>query len=393
VTGAEPADVDELLEEFAPAPVLPPREPRELPAARFVRTPIPFAWASTIAHDPEELREIAENTLTAAGLSVWFGDSNAGKTTHVLHLAFCMVEGRPWLGKRTERGAVIWVAGEGAASVRRRMEAHRRHFSSELQLFGLIPTALSLMDPSLDVDDLIELIKAKAAEIGQPIQMVVVDTVIDAMSGGNENAVEDMARLISAVKRIRDETGAHVALIHHTGKDAAKGARGHSSLRAAVDTEIEATDKGGGLHELHVTKQRDLASKGMRLCGRFVPVELGTSQWGNSITACVVEDLEAPSEHVAAAMAAVSRERADSTCLRGFKRLLEMGVKPTDAKNSGDYLPSQLLDKGLADGFDKAELAAAMHRVMTAGTFTRGVVGSYTNRNPKYGLVLASESP
>ena len=30
-----------------------------------------------------------------------------------------------------------------------------------------------------------------------------------------------------------------VLLVHHTGKDAAKGARGHSSLRAAIDTEID----------------------------------------------------------------------------------------------------------------------------------------------------------
>ena len=28
-------------------------------------------------------------------------------------------------------------------------------------------------------------------------------------------------------------------LVHHTGKDTAKGARGHSLLRAATDTEIE----------------------------------------------------------------------------------------------------------------------------------------------------------
>lgn len=33
------------------------------------------------------------------------------------------------------------------------------------------------------------------------------------------------------------ETSAAVALIHHAGKDASKGARGHSSLRGAVDTQ------------------------------------------------------------------------------------------------------------------------------------------------------------
>ena len=33
-------------------------------------------------------------------------------------------------------------------------------------------------------------------------------------------------------------------IIHHSGKDKSKGSRGHSSLRAAVDTEIKVKQEG-----------------------------------------------------------------------------------------------------------------------------------------------------
>ncbi len=48
-----------------------------------------------------------------------------------------------------------------------------------------------------------------------------------------------MGALVRCMDLIRQETGACVLFVHHSGKDAAKGARGHSLLRAAIDTEIE----------------------------------------------------------------------------------------------------------------------------------------------------------
>ena len=62
---------------------------------------------------------------------------------------------------------------------------------------------------------------------------------------------------------LRVGTGAHAMLLHHTGKDVSQGARGHSSLRAAVDTEIEMTwDKEGQSGLATVTKQRDSRTEG-----------------------------------------------------------------------------------------------------------------------------------
>jgi hypothetical protein len=55
-----------------------------------------------------------------------------------------------------------------------------------------------------------------------------------------------MGLALSHCKHIYEVTGAIVLLVHHSGKDAAKGARGWSGIRAAADTEIEIVGIHGG---------------------------------------------------------------------------------------------------------------------------------------------------
>ena len=60
----------------------------------------------------------------------------------------------------------------------------------------------------------------------------------------------------AAAARIASETGALIVIITHTGKDADRGARGHSSLRAAADAELYVHAEGD-TKIIQVTKMRD----------------------------------------------------------------------------------------------------------------------------------------
>jgi RecA-family ATPase len=81
-------------------------------------------------------------------------------------------------------------------------------------------------------------------------------------------------------------------------------------------------------------------------------------------------------------------EATDRVLLDALPRLQAVGVMPSDAKNSADYLPAQIIAKGYAQGQSKKDLATSMHRLMGAGRLHRDVVGKYSNRAPKYGLVI-----
>ena len=254
---------------------------------------LPLEWASDIDRSQLGVKEIVSGVLTDGGFSMVYGDSNSGKTYMVMHMCLCIASGRPWLGCEVDRGLVIYVACESAMSIRRRYVAHCQHFGLDnVTGFGIVPATVNLMDPSADVDKLVDLILAQIPAHGEPVQLIVIDTLARAMTGGNENDSADMSRLVSGVDRLREATGTHVMVIHHSGKDAAKGARGHSSLRAGLDTEMEVTaDEASGIHTARITKQRDLATKGRRFSARFVSVELGIDQWGKPTTACALEDV------------------------------------------------------------------------------------------------------
>ena len=72
-----------------------------------------------------------------------------------------------------------------------------------------------------------------------PLAIVVIDTLNRVMPGGDENSSEDMGAVIAAAKLIEREFDCVVLFVHHSGKDEAKGSRGHSSLKGATDAEID----------------------------------------------------------------------------------------------------------------------------------------------------------
>jgi len=186
------------------------------------------------------------------------------------------------MGRRTQAGLVVYVAAESPASVRSRLQAYQAHHRCKVPNFAIVQAPVNLHQSDDDTELLIHAVKAVERHTGQRAALVIGDTLARLSAGANENSGEDMGLVVRRFDRIRAETGAHFMLIHHSGKDTAKGARGHSSLRAAVDTEIEVTDTPKG-RCAEITKQRDLATKGERIGFSLELGDAGADQVG---TAC-----------------------------------------------------------------------------------------------------------
>ncbi|MNN35456.1 hypothetical protein D3C81_1493060 [compost metagenome] len=78
-----------------------------------------------------------------------------------------------------------------------------------------------------------------------------------------------------------------VLLVHHSGKDASKGARGWSGLRAAADVELEVL-RSDELRSISVTKLKD-GQDGAQIGFKLHTVVLGEDEDGDDITSCIVE--------------------------------------------------------------------------------------------------------
>ena len=83
-----------------------------------------------------------------------------------------------------------------------------------------------------------------------------------------------------------------VLLIHHSGKNAAMGARGWSGLRAACDAEIEVVREATGRY-MRLTKSKD-GEDGLEWGFDLKVVQVGVDDDGDPITSCVVVDAELP---------------------------------------------------------------------------------------------------
>jgi AAA domain len=230
-------------------------------------------------------RCLVANLIESGSLVLIFGESNCGKSTLAIDIAIACGRGTPWRGRRTRMTVTAYLALEGARGVRQRVRA-RLLDGGEVPAFADLTGRASLLDPGR-VADLIAGLRILHARHSDLDLLLIVDTIARAMPGGDENSGQDMGSLIAACDDIRAAVGCTVILIHHAGKDTTKGARGHSSLRAAVDTEIEVAGSANPRTAV-VRKQRDLPS-GDTFAFDLDPVELGRDpETGEAVTACVV---------------------------------------------------------------------------------------------------------
>ena len=254
------------------------------------RAPLPLIYANDV-RPALDASDFVEGLLTEMALSVTYGPSNCGKTFFMSDLALHVATGRPWRGRAIEAGGVIYCALEGSHGISNRVAAWIREQGLEgVEIpFAIIPVAMNLLDPNADRRRLADTIGHAAAEMGVPVKLVVIDTLSRAMAGGNENAPDDMGALVNSADFIREKCKAHIAFIHHSGKDQAQGARGHSLLRAATDTEIEISRADSASPSVaKVTKQREMEIEGTFGFTLRV-VELGANRRGKPVTSCVVE--------------------------------------------------------------------------------------------------------
>ena len=220
--------------------------PASQPARKFTFTH--FYDAAAAALDDTE-RPLIDGLLELGAMSVLYGDSNVGKTFVALDMTYHIATGLPYAGLATTHGRVAYIAAEGGRGIKKRIAALNvsRPSTGQPPDFFLLASPVDLRRPDADLKPLIEAISDLQPTI------VVLDTLSRVMAGGDENSSVDMGALVKHFDALRAASAAHLMVIHHTGKDKAKGARGHSLLRAATDTEIEVTE---GV--VSVTKQRDL---------------------------------------------------------------------------------------------------------------------------------------
>lgn len=262
-------------------------KPEAGPKGRALPRKLLVKWADEIVLD-FTAGGLIDGFLPRSGIAVLYGASGSAKTFNAVDMACHVAAGRQWRGLDVEQGIVIYIAAEAPASVERRIWAWKKRHGVEHLPVLVVQSTVDFLNG--DAAAILELVRTVAVEHGR-VAMVVVDTLARAMTG-NENSPEDMGRFVGACGQIREASDGTVLVVHHSGKDEARGARGHSSLRAATDVELECSAiEGNGT--LRVTKSRD--DEGAKVFGfKLESVELGENSKGRMVTTCVAVEAEPP---------------------------------------------------------------------------------------------------
>lgn len=228
---------------------------------------------------------IIKGILPQADLAVVFGESGSGKSFFTLDLACHIALGNSYRSHKTQQGNVAYIAAEGSGGFKNRLKAYAAHH--EINLADLPLTVLAA-SPNFMRRDNVDAVRDAILALPHRPSIIVIDTFAQVTPGANENSAEDVGRALGHCRQLHAATGAMIVLIHHSGKDATKGARGWSGLRAAADVEFEIVrDPHSPQRVATITKLRD-GGDNIEMGFKLDVVSLGADGDGDPITSCVV---------------------------------------------------------------------------------------------------------
>ena len=225
--------------------------------------------------DPEW---VVPEVLAADSFAVLFGAPGAAKSFAALDLACSIASGYTFHGASVKRGQVLVAVGEGLRGMKWREEAWGlAHLEADKDMLDenlhILPRAVHLLEEK-EASMLVNTAEHIANSGGDPLRLVVIDTLARAMVGGDENSAKDMGLAVDVCERVRQATGATVLVVHHSGVEGTRE-RGSTSLRGAADTSIMMQkDEASGTITFAPKKMKDAETP--------KPRQFRLSQYGHS---------------------------------------------------------------------------------------------------------------
>jgi hypothetical protein len=228
------------------------QEPGKAESRFKVRTPSQFR--------KPEIPKLVRGFLGLGFLTLVYGGWGAGKSFFVIDLACCIAFGDPWRGRKVEPGAVVYLAGEAPTSIENRIRAWllrrgKLTAGAPEPPIGIIGTAPDFLNGDADMAEMVEAMEAFRDSAALPIRLIAIDTLHACAPGSKEDA-GDTGVVLARIRPLMERFNCAIVVVHHAGKDAARGARGSNSIEAAADVIVEVTEDGQARTPI-VRKMRD----------------------------------------------------------------------------------------------------------------------------------------
>jgi len=245
------------------------------------------------------LRWLVKGIIPDAGIGAIYGDSGTFKSFLTLDALAHIANGLDWFGRRVRPAPAVYVPFEGQGGIPNRVRAWRLTQAAQRNpdvLFSIIPpddvrTNVAVIVEPMNLRDQADRDKlvATLTENGWAGGVLCVDTLAHASNGIDENS-SAMGEMLSIFRDLQHRLGGVILVIHHSGKDQARGMRGWSGLHAAMDFVVECQhDKNAGHRDAQfvLTKVKDGESGGV-FGFMMQAIQLGFDEDGDAITSLIV---------------------------------------------------------------------------------------------------------
>jgi hypothetical protein len=226
------------------------------------------------------------------------GQSGAGKSFYTVGISTALASGTAFLGHPCrERVGVIYVAAEGASTIKERVFAAKLVQGIKHGLpIAVIKSCPDLMQPGNRAALIVEINRLGADMIArglcERVGAVFIDSVTVAFVMENENDNSEVVKVCGFLREIGLATETVTVPVHHFGKDKSSGLRGASAWRANCDHCIvvlgERDEQTGEIKDRAVSLTRSrIGAEGMICCFELENVALGLTRYGEPRTTCV----------------------------------------------------------------------------------------------------------
>lgn len=192
---------------------------------------------------------LIQDMIPDKAVTMLYGPGGGGKTFIALRLGLDLAKE----GKR-----VGYVMGEGGTGPDQRVKSWRLATDTP----GSIPFAI-VDEMPLAIDDASMMEFAERAMAFKP-DLLIIDTVAWFALGVKENDASEMMRVVKALNTLARDLDCAILAIHHTGKDATRGARGSDALLFGINAALETeSDDATGIVTVRARRQKDAEARKM----------------------------------------------------------------------------------------------------------------------------------
>jgi hypothetical protein len=164
---------------------------------------------------------------------VAWGGSGSYKSAGWFEASHCLCTGRDFMGRKVKQtGIVLYICGEGQGAISRRVRA-------QIIKNGAFNNNFKILDFPIAIDNPDDMAKLKVIIDELKPVLVIFDTFASLIIETNEIDNGEVGKVLNSVKATCRNGFTSSVIIHHTGKDASKGARGASAFKNNTDFSFE----------------------------------------------------------------------------------------------------------------------------------------------------------